>query len=178
MKNALERHEDEFQPPTSSSSASSSSSAKTKAFQHYTSCVDKSKLIESIGDAPLRQILEDIGHWNLSGNFSLRAEDAIDVNEEADKDAVKDADEPADASLQDPDAKPDWNFAEQLQLLHGRFMNFAFFLLFVEPDDKNSTANILGVDENGLTLTRSYYINDTIPINAKGESILECYISH
>ena len=147
MKNALEKHGQSMEASSDIDSSSASSSAKRKAFDHYTACVDKSKLIESLGDEPLRQILEEVGNWNVSGNFSLYAS----------------ADGAASGSGVD-----DWDFVRQLDILHGRYLNSAFFGFFVEPDDKNSSWNILGVDEHGLSLSRSYYINDTIPSNAKG----------
>ena len=137
MKNALEKYGE------SREDSSTQSATRRKAFDYYSSCMDKAKVIDSLKDEPLRQILAEVGHWNISGNFSLKGSAS--------------------------DGSDDWDLTRQLIELHGRYYNSAFFAFYVGVDAKNSTGNIMIVDESGLSLSRDFYINDTKPENAKGK---------
>ena len=150
MKNAFEKHGETLDDEE----ASTQSTAKKKAFDYYTSCMDKTKVIDSLGDEPLHQILEEVGNWNVSGNFTLNG----------------DTDKGADNAA----AEADWDLTKQLIKLHGRFSNSPFFFFYVEVDAKHSKNNVLVVDQSGLTLSRDFYVNDTKPENAKGVVACAC----
>ncbi|XP_032161200.1 kell blood group glycoprotein isoform X5 [Mustela erminea] len=44
-------------------------SGEEKAFQFYRSCMD-TDAIEAVGAAPLRQVIEELGGWRISGNWT------------------------------------------------------------------------------------------------------------
>nr|XP_009001169.2 kell blood group glycoprotein isoform X5 [Callithrix jacchus] len=44
-------------------------SGEEKAFQFYNSCMD-TRAIEAAGAAPLRQVIEELGGWRISGNWT------------------------------------------------------------------------------------------------------------
>ncbi|XP_065336097.1 endothelin-converting enzyme homolog isoform X3 [Cloeon dipterum] len=49
-----------------------SSSAEDKAKMYYISCMDPNNTIETLGAAPLQEILTEVGGWNVSGKFEVK----------------------------------------------------------------------------------------------------------
>lgn len=47
------------------------SKAERKAKNYYISCIDANETIEALGAQPLVNLLDTIGGWNISGNFSI-----------------------------------------------------------------------------------------------------------
>nr|KAF7416503.1 hypothetical protein H0235_011034 [Vespula pensylvanica] len=60
IKNALEKPFNEMK-----------SKAERKAKNYYISCIDANGTIEALGAQPLLNLLDTIGGWNISGNFSI-----------------------------------------------------------------------------------------------------------
>ncbi|KAF7390717.1 hypothetical protein HZH66_009197 [Vespula vulgaris] len=60
IKNALEKPFNEMK-----------SKAERKAKNYYISCIDANETIEALGAQPLLNLLDTIGGWNISGNFSI-----------------------------------------------------------------------------------------------------------
>lgn len=48
------------------------SKAEKKAKHYYMSCMDVNETIEALGPQPMIDVLDSIGGWNISGNFSLQ----------------------------------------------------------------------------------------------------------
>lgn len=60
---------------------------------------------------------------------------------------------------------PDWNktkfeFGKTLKIVQRKYSVSAFFGIDVDADDKNSSKNIIKVDQNGLALSRTYYLSN------------------
>jgi len=92
------------------------SEAEVKTRIYYQSCMDKNKVIETLGAKPLLHILvSDFGGWPLAH--------------------VKGANNTGRA---------DWDFQENLEKFHAMMMS-NFFALWVDPDAKNPRVNILQV---------------------------------
>ncbi|PFX11525.1 Endothelin-converting enzyme 2, partial [Stylophora pistillata] len=64
-------------------------------------------------------------------------------------------------SITSPDRnKTKFDFGKTLRLVHKKYSGSAFFAVDVDADDKNSSKNIIKVDQAGLTLSRTYYLNN------------------
>ncbi|XP_049783142.1 endothelin-converting enzyme homolog isoform X1 [Schistocerca cancellata] len=61
IKNVLEQPMSEFK-----------SEAERKAKLYYMSCLDVNDTIETLGPKPMLDLLEKIGGWNITGNFSIK----------------------------------------------------------------------------------------------------------
>lgn len=53
-----------------------------------------------------------------------------------------------------------FNFKHLLETVHKKYSVSAFFYTSVDADDKNSSKNIIKIDQGGLTLTRIYYLKN------------------
>lgn len=60
VKNVLEK-----------SLAEMKSKAEKKAKLYYTSCMDANETIETLGAQPLLNLLDNVGGWNITGNFNV-----------------------------------------------------------------------------------------------------------
>ncbi|XP_064642962.1 endothelin-converting enzyme homolog isoform X4 [Lineus longissimus] len=68
-----------------------------------------------------------------------------------------------------------WNFHSSLEQTHSNYGLGTFFGMFVGMDDKNSSRNIIQIDQSGLGLpSRDYYINKTID----DDKILAAYLDY
>jgi len=47
------------------------SKAEVKAKMYYQSCLDPNNTVETLGATPLREMLADVGGWNVSGKFNV-----------------------------------------------------------------------------------------------------------
>ncbi len=53
-----------------------------------------------------------------------------------------------------------WNFQKSLEILHNQYNRGGLFSWAVGADERNSTKNIIQVDQSGLGLpSRDYYLN-------------------
>ncbi|CAL1541738.1 unnamed protein product [Lymnaea stagnalis] len=121
------------------------SSAELKAKKYYLSCMDEDKLIDKAGAQPLLALLDD-QKWGI--NIS-----EWDV---------------------DWTLPRDWNMNSMIESMH--LLNVgSFFSVWVAEDDKDSSTNILQIDQAGLGLPdRDYYLNKSISDN----KILSAYLKY
>lgn len=59
-----------------------------------------------------------------------------------------------------PWEKSKFNFERTLKTVHKNYSVTAFFSVDVDTDDKNSSKNIIKVDQGGLSLSRTYYLTN------------------
>lgn len=118
--------------------------AERSARTYYKSCLDKNETTEARGPEPLTDFIKSIGGWNVTGN----------------------------ASGYDPDS---WNFQSTIQLLHNKYnRGGGLFLWAVGADEKNSSVNVLQLDQSGLILpSREYYLN-----RSSHGKVLNAYLSY
>ncbi|KAK3730118.1 hypothetical protein QZH41_013745 [Actinostola sp. cb2023] len=113
---------------TDKSLKKSPSTAIHLAKTFYDSCLNIDRLNE-LKAAPLHKIITEIGGWNISENSTGRI-----WNEKG------------------------FNFEETLKKVHLKFRTSVFFSFDVDTDDKNSSRNIIKIDQAGLGIERSYYL--------------------
>ncbi|KAM6201832.1 kell blood group glycoprotein [Rhynchocyon petersi] len=66
----LEENKDRLRRSLEAQSPWPPNSSEEKAFQFYSSCMD-TEAIESAGAGPLRQVIDELGGWQISGNWTL-----------------------------------------------------------------------------------------------------------
>ncbi|CAG2117658.1 unnamed protein product, partial [Medioppia subpectinata] len=67
----------------------------------------------------------------------------------------------------------DWDFQKSLEILHNEYNRGGLFSWAVGADEKNSTQNIIQIDQSGLGLpSRDYYINKTT-----NDEVLKAYLN-
>ncbi|XP_059158504.1 endothelin-converting enzyme homolog isoform X3 [Physella acuta] len=125
--------------------ASFNSSSELKAKKYFLSCMDENKLIEKAGAQPLLNLVNELG-WGI--NISAWDEDW--------------------------DLPKDWNLNLMIEKMH--LLNVvSFFSVWVAEDDKNSSTNILQIDQGGLGLPeRDYYLNKSI----SEDKVLSAYLKY
>ena len=118
--------------------------AERSARTYYKSCLDKNETTEKRGAEPLLDFIKTIGGWNVTGA----------------------------ASGYDPES---WNFQSTIQLLHNKYnRGGGLFSWAVGADEKNSSVNVLQLDQSGLILpSREHYLNRT-----SHEKVLSAYLSY
>ncbi|RUS83741.1 hypothetical protein EGW08_008492, partial [Elysia chlorotica] len=123
------------------------STAELKSKHYYLSCMDEDKLIEKAGGQPLLDLLAGL-HWGLTI--------------------------PAWGDSADWALPQDWSLDSRMEDLHLLSIG-VFFSVYVAEDAKNSSANILQVDQSGLGLPdRNYYLNKTI----SEDKVLSAYLTY
>ncbi|XP_055864924.1 endothelin-converting enzyme homolog isoform X3 [Biomphalaria glabrata] len=121
------------------------SSAELKAKQYYISCMDENKLIDKAGGQPLLDLIHRL-NWG------------VNISE-------------WNVDWQLPQH---WDMTPHLGDMH--LLNIAAFMnLYVAEDDKDSSVNILQIDQGGLQLPdRDYYLNKSITDN----KVLSAYLKY
>ncbi|BFZ24008.1 hypothetical protein BsWGS_27047 [Bradybaena similaris] len=121
------------------------STAQLKAKKYFLSCMDEDKLIEKAGPNPLLNLIDDLG-WGI--NIS-EWDHGWQIN-------------------------GSWNLNKMLEDVH--LLNVAsLFTVWVAEDDKNSSLNVLQIDQGGTGLPeRDYYLNKTIT----EDKILSAYLKY
>ncbi|GFT80322.1 endothelin-converting enzyme homolog, partial [Nephila pilipes] len=66
-----------------------------------------------------------------------------------------------------------WNFQNTLEILHNQYSRGGLFSWGVGEDERNSSRNILQLDQGGLGLpTRDYYLNKSKDDEVRHDSFL------
>lgn len=124
------------------------SDAERKAKIYYDSCMDRTKVIETLKAKPMQEFIDlvcfvvflqykfpfdfylkkiQIGGWNISGGFDVEA----------------------------------WSLQSKLTLMHNRYNRGGLFEWSVSADEKDSTKNVLNLQQGSFIMPRDYYLNKT-----------------
>uniref|UniRef100_A0A8C9VZV5 Endothelin converting enzyme like 1 n=1 Tax=Scleropages formosus TaxID=113540 RepID=A0A8C9VZV5_SCLFO len=131
-------------------------SAERKVKDFYHSCMDMQE-IDRLGSAPMTEVIESCGGWDLSGV------------------------PPGGAGWESSNAPQRPDFNELLYRTQGVYSTAVFFSLTVNVDDKNSSRNAIRIDQEGLTLPeRTLYLGqdeDSVKILAAYKALMERLLS-
>ncbi|XP_074614138.1 endothelin-converting enzyme 1-like [Acropora palmata] len=103
----------------------------TKAKNYFSACMNKT-MIEDNGAQPLKKLIQYVGSWAVNDN----------------------------ATQVEAWSPESWNFELALSRIH-KLKSMPLFYMFVSADDRNSSQNIIQVQQAGITLSnRDYYFRN------------------
>lgn len=120
------------------------SESEAKAKRYYMSCIDLNETMEALGGKPMLDLLDKIGGWNVTTP-------KWSTNQAA-----------------------NWSLQTTLHKLHNGLNMGGLFSWSIGEDDRNSSRNVIQIDQGGLTLpTRDNYLNKT-----ENEKVLHAYLEY
>lgn len=120
------------------------SNAEKKAKRYYMSCIDTNETMEALGGKPMLDLLGTVGGWNVT-TPKWAATQAVN-----------------------------WSLQTTLHKLHNGLNMGGLFTWSIGEDDRNSSRNVIQIDQGGLTLpTRDNYLNKT-----ENEKVLVAYLDY